>query len=265
MLRDITIGRYINIESPLHHADARTKIIAALIYSGAIAACGSLYSIAAITLFTASAIAVSRIPFSICIKGLKPLRWFILFAAIINLFTGNGNILWQWKVLQITDTGILTAAAAALKLMLFVIGTSLLTLTTRPLALTDGLARLISPLKYLHVPTSDIAMIISITLRFIPSVADEAEKIMKAQRARGADFKSGGIASRLRAIIPVTIPLFVSVFKKSDELALAMDIRCYGKGIRRPYKQSRFSSVDCAIATIMIIFCIFLAFIEIFH
>lgn len=265
MLRDITIGRYINTTSLLHRADARTKIIAALIYSAAAAACGSLYSIAAITIFTVAAITVSHIPFSRCIKGLKPLRWFILFAIIINLFTADGNILWKWRVLHITDSGILTAAVTAMKLILFVIGTSLLTLTTRPIALTDGLALLMSPLKYLHIPTDDIAMIISITLRFIPSVADEADKIMKAQRARGADFESVGIRSRLHAIIPVTIPLLISVFKKSDELSLAMDIRCYGKGTRRPYKKSKFSAADLTIAVSVIVFCTFLAFIEIFH
>lgn len=265
MLRDITIGRYVSGSSPLHRLDPRTKIAGALVYSAAVLSCSSFISMAAAGAAAAVAAVISRIPLSYIIKGLKPLRWFILFTVIIDLFFVSGRIIWQLGFLHITYEGILAAALISLRFIFFVLGTSLLTLTTPPIELTDGLARIMKPLKVIKIPADDIAMIISITLRFIPSFADEAERIMKAQKARGADFSSGSIISRIRAIMPVTIPLFIGVFKRADELSLAMDARCYGKGSRNPRKKFSFNKIDAYFALIMIFFCGFLAIIEFFN
>lgn len=264
MLRDITIGRYIEADSPLHRADARSKIIAALIYSVAVFAINNPVCAAALVLFTVAAIILSRIPVKTTLKGLIPLRWFILFTVVISIFTVQGNVLWRWQILHITDNGIYTAIMLSVKFMLFVTGTSLLTLTTPPIMLTDGLARLMKPLKLIKVPVDDIAMIISITLRFIPMFADEAEKILKAQRARGADFRTKGFG-KLKTVLPVTVPLFVSVLRKSEELALAMDARCYGKGTRNPMRRSTFHCIDILILSITPLICVFLGLFEILH
>lgn len=264
MLGDITIGRYIAKNSPLHSSDARTKIIAAAIFTAAVFACNSLFSLALLLLFCAAAACVSKIPVKYALSGLKPLRWFILFTIIVNLFFGGGNVLLSVWVLHITDTGIITAIKAALKFILLIGGTSLLTLTTSPIALTDGIARLIKPLNKIKIPADAIAMMISITLRFIPMFADEAEKIMKAQRARGADF-GGGIKKKLHSALAITIPLFISVFRRADELALAMDSRCYGAGKRAPRHKSEFSKNDMVIMLIMLALCTFLALIEFLH
>lgn len=265
MLRDITIGRYVAGSSPLHRLDPRTKIVCALVYSVAVLYCSSFVSMAAAGLSVTAAAIVSRIPISYIIKGLKPLRWFILFTVIIDIFFISGNVLISFGPLTITQEGITAAALITLRFVFFVLGTSLLTLTTPPVSLTDGLARLMRPLKAIKIPVDDIAMIISITLRFIPAFADEAERIVKAQKTRGADFGSGSIVSRIRAIIPVTIPLFISVFRRSEELSQAMDARCYGKGVRNPRKKFSFSRTDAYFTAIMIIFCSFLAIIEFFN
>ncbi|MGN0181840.1 MAG: energy-coupling factor transporter transmembrane component T family protein [Candidatus Ornithomonoglobus sp.] len=265
MLRDITIGRYIDTKSPLHHADARTKILAAVAYSVVVFTINSYAGMGLVFVFTAAAVLVSKIPAGYMLKGLKPLRLFMIFTFVMALFTGSGNPLWQWHIFKITASGIHNSIIVTLRFIFFVAGTSLLTLTTPPVALTDGLARLMKPLKALKVPVDDIAMIISVTLRFIPLFGDEAERIMKAQKARGADFSGGGLISKARAIIPVTIPLFISVFRHADELALAMDARCYGKGTRNPRKKTHFGKTDACIAFITIIFCIFFGIIGFLH
>lgn len=265
MLRDITIGRYVPGNSALHRLDPRTKLLGALVYSAAVLSCSSFISMSAAGAAAVAAALISKIPVSYIIKGLKPLRWFILFTVIINLFCIDGKILWHLGAVHITYEGVSAAALLALRFIFFVLGTSLLTLTTPPIALTDGLARLLRPLKAVKLPADDIAMIISITLRFIPSFADEAERIMKAQKARGADFDSGSMISRVRSIMPVTIPLFISVFRRADELSLAMDARCYGKGVRNPRKKFFFGRTDAYFSLIMIIFCGFLAIIEFFN
>lgn len=257
MLRDITIGRYINTLSPLHRADARTKILAAVAYSVAVLAVKSYIGMGLVLIFTVTAAAASKIPAVYMLKGLKPLRLFMLFTFITVFFTGSGDPIWQWHIFKITENGIHNSIMVTLRFIFFVCGTSLLTLTTPPIALTDGLARIMKPLKTVKAPVDDIVMIISVTLRFIPLFADEAERIMKAQRARGANFSGGGFIAKAKAIIPVTIPLFISVFRHADELALAMDSRCYGKGTRKPLKKTHFVKTDAVIAIITIIFCIF--------
>ena len=261
---DITIGRYIEADSPLHRADARSKIIATLIYSISVFVLHEPLTIGILTLFTAAAVFISNVPIRAMLKGLKPLRWFILFTVVMSIFTSDGSTLWQWQIFRITDNGIKTAVMLSLKFLLLVSGTSLMTLTTPPIALTDGLARLMKPLKLIKLPVDDIAMMISITLRFIPIFAGEAEKISKAQRARGASFKEKGFG-KIKAILPMTVPLFISVLRKSEELALAMDARCYGKRSRRPRKKTRFHRTDILILSITALVCVFLSLFEICH
>lgn len=265
MLKDITIGRYIETESFLHRLDSRSKILGTILFSITVLSCKSFISLAALGIITAASIAASHLPFKYVIRGLKPLRWLILFTVILNIFTVDGNILWQWKSLHITYEGISFAALVAIRFILFVTGTSILTLTTPPIALTDGLARLMKPLKKIRVPVDDIAMIISVTLRFIPLFADEAERIMKAQKARGADLGRGKLISKLHSIIPVIIPLFLSVFRRADELSLAMDSRCYGRGVRNPRKKSFFHRNDLIFGVFLSIFCGILILFEFYH
>lgn len=265
MLHDITIGRYLNTSSPIHKADARTKILSSAAYSAAVIMSGSFLQMTVVCIFTLSAIIASKIPVRFIVKGLKPLWLFILLTFILNIFAGEGDALWQWHALRITYSGVYKAFIVALRLVFFICGSSLLTLTTPPVTLTDGLSRLMSPLKVINAPVNDIAMIISITLRCIPEFADEADRIMKAQRARGANFSHGGIFTRAKSIISIIVPLFISVFCRADELALAMDARCYGKGTRKPRKKTHFGRIDALIASITVIFCIFLGIINFFH
>lgn len=265
MLRDITIGRYIKKDSPIHRLDGRVKIIGALVYSIAILSCSSFFQFAVAVLFTAFAILISKLPFSYILKGLKPLRWFILFTAVVNIIAAGGTPILSLGTFRITYEGLSAALILALRFVLFVFGTSLLTLTTAPIDITDSLARLMTPLRKLKIPTDDIAMMISVTLRFIPLFADESERIIKAQKARGADFSSGSIISRIRAIIPLTIPLFVGVIRKSDELALSMESRCYGKGARIPRKKAILQKNDFVFGLIMTFFCGILVIIEFFN
>lgn len=265
MLKDITIGRYIETDSFLHRLDARSKILGTVLFSVTALSCSDAAGFALLSAVIVFAAAISHLPVKYILKGIKPLRWLILFTIILNIFTAEGNIIWQWKALHITYEGIIFAAVTALRLILFVTGTSLLTLTTSPVSLTDGLARLMKPLKKIRVPVDDIAMIISITLRFIPIFADETEHIMKAQRSRGADFGSGGLMSKIRSIIPVIVPLFLSVFRKAEELSLAMDSRCYGKGTRNMRKKTHMGENDLIFGVFLVIICGFLIIFEFYH
>lgn len=265
MLRDITIGRYYPADSLLHKADARTKIISSAAFAAMVFAFDTPIALLTLGAAAAGAAMIGHIPIKYMLNGLKPLRWFILFTIIVNLFAADGTVLWQWHALHVTDKGIVMAVTTAYKLILLIAGTSLLTLTTPPITLTDGLARLMRPLKYIRIPADDIAMIISITLRFIPSFADEAEKIMKAQRARGAVSGGRGISGKVRTMIPMTVPLFAGALRRSEELALAMDARCYGKGTRRPRNKTQFGKTDAVIFAITSVMTFFLLIFQILH
>lgn len=264
MLRDITIGRYIDTSSPIHNADPAVKILTAVIYSAAVLAASDASQLIAVFIFTAVAIYISKIQFRYMLKGLKPLRWFILLSFVTVLFTGKDNPLWHWSFLCITRDSIYSSIAVSLRFIFFTAGASLLTLTTPPVALTDGLSRLMKPLRRIKVPVDDIAMIISVTLRFIPVFADESEKIIKAQRARGADL-SGSPAAKVRAVIPIIVPLLISVFRHAENLALAMESRCYGRSGRMPHRTPHLGKNDAYIAVFTIIFCIFLGFLRFLH
>ena len=232
MLKDITLGQYFPGNSVIHRLDPRTKLIGLVLYIVALFLAKSYvsYALMALVLITLSALA--RIRPKTLLSGLKPLIFIVVFTGIINLFYGSGEPLVQFWIFKITANGIRTAVFMVLRIMLLVCGTFLLTYTTSPLSLTDGLEMLLNPLKKLRFPVHELAMMMSIALRFIPTLIEETQKITRAQKARGADFESGSLIKRAKALLPLLVPLFVSAFRRADELAMAMEARCYrgGKG-----------------------------------
>lgn len=227
MLKDITLGQYFPGNSIIHRLDPRTKILCLIVYITIIFCIKGFVGYGIIAAFTALIIISSRIPFRFVIKGLKPILVFVVITALFNLFLTNGRVLWSWGFLKITQEGITLAAFMVLRLFFLVLATSMLTLTTSPIALTDGIEHLLSPFKKIGVPAHELAMMMTIALRFIPTLLEETEKIIKAQTARGADFESGNLVSRAKAMIPILIPLFISAFRRADDLAVAMECRCY--------------------------------------
>lgn len=256
MLKDITLGQYFPLDSPIHKIDPRFKIIFTLCYIVLIFFADSAAGYLAVALFSLSVVKLSKIRFSVVFKSLKPLAFIIGFTAVINLFfTGGDTVIWQWKFLKITSTGIINAANMALRLIFLVIGSSLLTYTTSPIMLTDGIERLLSPFGKLGLPSHELAMMMTIALRFIPTLLEETEKIIMAQKARGADFESGNLLHRAKALIPVLVPLFISSFRRADELATAMECRCYRGGKNRTsLRQLHISVVDWISLAVMVIF-----------
>jgi energy-coupling factor transport system permease protein len=227
MLKDITLGQYFPGNSIIHRLDPRTKILCLIVYITIIFCIKGFVGYGIIAAFTALIIISSRIPFRFVIKGLKPILVFVVITALFNLFLTNGRVLWSWGFLKITQEGITLAAFMVLRLFFLVLATSMLTLTTSPIALTDGIEHLLSPFKKIGVPAHELAMMMTIALRFVPTLLEETEKIIKAQTARGADFESGNLVSRAKAMIPILIPLFISAFRRADDLAVAMECRCY--------------------------------------
>lgn len=231
MMRDMTIGQFYNTDSVIHRLDPRVKITIALIYVITLFFPRNpvLYIIAFVSLVLY--IRISKVPITFIMKGLKALGMIILFTVIINLFTVKGaKVLLEWHFVRITDIGLRSAIYLGLRLCFMIIGSSMMTYTTTPNALTDGLEKMLGWMKRFHVPVHEFAMIMSIALRFVPILVEELDKIMKAQMARGIDFKEGNIIARLKKMIPIIIPLFVSAVRRSNELALAMDARCYHGG-----------------------------------
>ena len=231
MLKDITLGQYFPGDTPVHKLDPRTKIVLTVVYIAAIFMVGSWGGYALCFAALAAVMAISHIRPRALIKGLKPLVFIICFTAILNLFFTTGDdILFRWGVLKVTYTGLERAIAMVLRVLLLVSGTFLLTFTTSPLAITDGLEKLLSPLKKLRVPVYELSLMMCIALRFIPTLIEETDRIMSAQKARGADLETGTLTERAKALLPLLIPLFVSAFRRADELALAMECRCYNGG-----------------------------------
>ncbi|MCI8608261.1 MAG: energy-coupling factor transporter transmembrane protein EcfT [Firmicutes bacterium] len=233
MIRDITLGQYYGGESLIHRLDPRIKIIGTLLFIIELFIVDNFlgFGIAAVAL--AAVIAVSKVPLSFIMRGLKPILLILIFTFALNIFMVDGQILWQWGFLKITREGLMRAVFMAIRLVLLLVGSSMLTLCTRPLSLTDGIERLLSPLKRVGVPAHEIAMMMSIALRFIPTLLEETDKIMKAQQARGADFESGNLVQRVKSLIPILVPLFVSAFRIAQDLAMAMEARCYRGGENR--------------------------------
>ncbi|MGI6212552.1 MAG: energy-coupling factor transporter transmembrane component T family protein [Anaerovoracaceae bacterium] len=238
MIRDITLGQYYSVDSPIHRMDPRVKIIAAVLYIIEIFIVNDFTGFAIMTGVLAVVVTVSKVPLSFIMRGLKPIMVILIFTFCLNIFMTDGRILFHIWRLKVTDQGIYTAVFMSVRLTLLIIGSSLLTLTTPPITLTDGIERLLSPLTLFHVPTHEIAMMMSIALRFIPTLMEETDKIIKAQQARGADFESGNIFRRARSLMPILIPLFVSAFRIAQDLAMAMEARCYrgGKGRTRMHE-----------------------------
>ncbi|MCC5427580.1 energy-coupling factor transporter transmembrane component T family protein [Clostridium botulinum] len=246
MIKDITIGQYIPGDSFVHKLDPRVKIIISLIYIIDLFIVNNFKGYIFIVLFTLAAILISQIKFKYIYKGLKPILILVIITAVLNLFLTPGDtLLFKWKFITIYKEGLRLAIFMVLRLVFLIIGTSLLTLTTSPIELTDGIEKLLNPLRKIGVPAHELAMMMTIALRFIPTLMDETDKIMKAQMARGADFESGNLIQRAKNLIPLLVPLFISSFRRADELAMAMEARCYrgGEG-RTRMKELSFSSRD---------------------
>ncbi len=252
MLRDITIGQFIDTGSFLHRMDPRVKLILTILYVTALFLINSFVPYLIFTLFTLFLVILSKIPVKFILKGLKPMLFILIFTVLINIFMIPGTVVFTlnvfgWFSLHITHEGLVSAAFMALRLLYLVVGTSLLTLTTTPLMLTDGIEMLLKPFEKIKVPAHEIAMMMTIAIRFIPTLAEETEKIIKAQTARGADFESGNVFRRAKAMIPILVPLFVSAFRRADDLATAMDSRCYHGGKNRTrMKQLKITGGDFA-------------------
>ena len=255
MLRDITLGQYYPGESAVHRLDARTKIIATLLYIIELFVVNNFWGflIAAAALF--AVIAVSRVPLKFIFRGLTAVFLIIAFTFLLNLFMVDGRVLWHWKFLTITYEGVSRAFFMAVRLVLLIIGSSVLTLTTKPIELTDGLEKLLKPFSKIGLPSHEIALMMTIALRFIPTLMEETDKIIKAQQARGADFESGNLLQRAKNLMPILVPLFVSSFRIAQDLALAMEARCYrgGEG-RTRMNEIRFRRGDAIAAVLMAVF-----------
>lgn len=247
MLKNITIGQYLNVDSWVHRLDPRAKLILLNVYMILLFVVNSMIAYIPVAALVGLSIWLSKIPFGKILRGLRPVLFILCFAFVLNIFMtkGEGEPIFQAGFLTVYAEGLRRAAYMAIRLILLVVGTSILTLTTSPIQLTDGLEYLMTPLKVIGVPAHEIAMMMTIALRFIPTLLDETNKIMKAQMARGADFETGSILKRAKAMVPLLIPLFVSAFRRADELAVAMEARCYrgGKG-RTRMKQLKFVGAD---------------------
>ncbi len=231
MLKDITIGQFFPGNSIIHRLDPRFKIIITLIYIIMLFSGGNYLCLAVGALFTFGAILLSRIPLKMFWKSVKPLMPFLIITAILNLLLMNsGEVLWKWKFLKITEDGLNTSLFMVIRIVLLIMGTSLLTYTTSPITLTDAIERLLSPLRKVKFPVHELAMIMSIALRFIPTLIEETDKIMSAQKARGAEIDTGSFTTRAKNLISILVPLFISAFRRADELATAMECRCYHGG-----------------------------------
>lgn len=232
-IRDITLGQYYPGSSWIHKLDPRVKIMATILYIVALFVVQDFIGFAIAAAGLAAVIIVSKVPLSFILRGLKPVFLIISFTLIINMFMIKGEVLVSFWIFEITREGLRTAIFMAIRLILLIIGSSLLTLTTKPISLTDGIEALLSPFKKIGMPAHELAMMMTIALRFIPTLMEETDKIMKAQQARGADFESGNLMSRAKALIPILVPLFISAFRIAQDLAMAMEARCYGGNIKR--------------------------------
>ncbi len=255
MLKDITIGQYYPANSSIHKLDSTTKLIGTIIFMASLFIVNKFWPYLLIAAALFAVIKMSKIPTKYIIKGIKPLRWIILFTFVINIFFLPGEVIWKFGFLTLTKEGIRQALFMSIRLIFLVIGTSLLTLTTSPIQLTDGIERMLNPLKKIGLPVHELAMMMTIALRFIPTLLDETDKIMKAQMSRGADFESGNIISRAKNLVPLLVPLFVSAFRRADELAMAMEARCYRGGHNRTkMKESEITKTDYIAYVLQVIF-----------
>jgi energy-coupling factor transport system permease protein len=256
LLRDITIGQYFPGDSIIHKLDPRFKIIITLLYIIMLFSGGNYVCLIVGAVFTFGAIILSRIPVKMFWKSVKPLLPFLLITAVLNLLLMNtGDVIWKWKFLKITESGLNTSLFMVIRIVLLIMGSSLLTYTTSPITLTDAIERLLSPLRKVKFPVHELAMMMSIALRFIPTLIEETDKIMSAQKARGAEIDTGNFTTRAKNLISILVPLFISAFRRADELATAMECRCYhgGEG-RTRLRQLKSAPRDYIALAITVIF-----------
>jgi energy-coupling factor transport system permease protein len=245
VLKDITLGQYFPGKTVVHRLDPRTKLVLVIVYIVALFLAKNFLSYGVVLVYLIAVIEISRIRLRVILNSLRPLLFVILLTAILNLFYSGGTPIVSFWIFRISKEGIVNAVFMVLRITMLIAGTFMLTYTTSPIALTDGLENLLSPLKKLKAPVHELAMMMSIALRFIPTLIEETDKIMSAQKARGADFESGNIIARAKAMIPILVPLFISAFRRADELATAMECRCYhgGEG-RTRLRQLRYAGRD---------------------
>ena len=253
MLKDITLGQYFPGKSVIHRLDPRTKLIGLIIYIVALFTAGSWVTYGIAFAFLAVIVAISRIPLKALVRGLKPLVFVLIFTGVLNLFFTDGDwvLVSFWRI-TITMEGVTRAIFMVVRILMLISATFLLTYTTSPISLTDGLESLLGPLKKIRVPVHELAMMMCIALRFIPTLIEETDKIISAQKARGADFETGGLLKRVKALVPILVPLFISAFRRADELATAMECRCYHGGDgRTKMKLLRMKRLDYVAYVIM--------------
>ncbi|MFO7612076.1 MAG: energy-coupling factor transporter transmembrane component T [Clostridia bacterium] len=263
MIRNITLGQYLPGSSPLHRADPRTKIIITMMFMVLLFIINSIWALLAAFVFVTAAFKIARIPFKFAIKGVRPVLYIILFTVVLNMFLTEGKVLVNLGFAKITEEGLLLAAIVSLRVFMLIASASIMTYTSTPIMLTDGIEKLLGFLKKIKVPVHEMAMMMTIALRFIPTLIDETDKIMKAQAARGADIGTGNVFERAKSFIPILIPLFVSSFRRADDLAIAMEARCYrGSEGRTSMRVLKYGRIDVAI---FLPFCIICAGILMIH
>ncbi|HOT21930.1 MAG TPA: energy-coupling factor transporter transmembrane component T [Sedimentibacter sp.] len=255
MFKNLTIGQHYPVDSPIHNLDPRLKIIMTFIFIISLFLIESFIGFIFVIIFLTVIITISKVPVKFVIKGLRPILFIILITFIINLLMTPGRVIYTIGVIKITEEGLRQAGFMAVRLTLLIMGTSMLTLTTSPIILTDGIESLLKPFKRFGLPAHELAMMMTIALRFIPTLMEETEKIMKAQKSRGADFESGNIMSRAKNLVPLLVPLFISAFRRADELAMAMEARCYRGGENRTrMRQMKISKGDYAAAFVFTVY-----------
>ena len=257
MIRDITIGQYYRTESVIHRLDPRVKLIGTLLFIISLFVFNRAVGLMVAGVCLACVIVISRVPVSFMVRGLKPLAFLLLFTVLFNLFFMDGNPAISIGIVEMTWEGIHSAVFLGVRLVMLIMGSSVMTLTTTPTQLTDGIESLLKPLKIFRVPVHEIAMMMSIALRFIPILLEETDKIMKAQMARCADFESGNLIRRVKGLLPVIVPLFVSAFRRADELAMAMEARCYRGGEGRTcMKPLKYHRRDVVSYLLFVLYCV---------
>lgn len=255
-LKDITLGQYFPGHSFIHRLDPRAKIIFTVVYIVAIFLCKALVSYGLALVVLLLLIAISRVQPKVFLKGMKPVIFIVICTALLNLFYTSGTVLWSFGILKITEKGIWKAGFMVLRILMLIACTLLLTYTTSPILLTDGLERLLRPLKKVRFPVHELSMMMSIALRFIPTLIQETDKIISAQKARGADFDSGNLMQKAKALIPILIPLFLSSFRRAEELAIAMECRCYhGDEGRTSLRQLTMHGRDWGFVVFSVLLC----------
>lgn len=258
MLKDITLGQYFPGDTVAHRLDPRTKILLVVLYITALFCAKGVVTYAIMAAVLAVCVRISKVGLRSLVRGLKPVLFIIIFTGILNLFfTPGDRYLVEWGFLRISDTGLRNAVFMVIRIMLLIMGTFLLTYTTSPIRLTDALEQLMGGLKRFHVPVHELAMMMSIALRFIPTLIEETDKIMSAQKARGADFESGSLVQKAKTLVPILVPLFISAFRRADELATAMECRCYhgGEG-RTRLRQLKYRKADVAFLVCGLAVCV---------